>query len=765
MLAVLGVFALQLRAGLAVQSDLLALMPKDNRDPIVEASTERFMREVSQRVAVLISGNQPAQAARACERMLRESGLFSRVLGELGSDFVSDYQAIYFPHRDALVPGRLLDELAGPDGPARAARRVGEILSSPLSGGLTSTLGDDPLLLFPAFLDSLPRPPGKLEPIDGFLGVRIDGREHLLVSAVLGENVFSRAAQQRASRELEIVFERLALQYPESTIRHLGALRFAKAMAEEAERDISRIGLGSMVATSLLVLATFLSAAPLLMSMLTVAIGIVFSVVLCQLVFGEVHVLTLGFGASLIGVCSDYSFHYFCHRYLTPGESSRDTVRAIMPGITIGVLTSVLGYLGLLIVPFPGLNQMAFFAVVGMLVSYACVVLWFPMLGRAPARREPLLLRLSHAWLAWAGDPRTRRLARFVALPLVPALLWAGTLARSNDDVRLLQRPPRALQEEERSFREILGGMDGSRFFVVHGQSEEETLQRVERLTNGLEALEAKGALAGFQSMASFVPSARSQSERFARLSALLKERERELRSALTGLGMSEEVLNALYARLSSPPPAPLVLADWKKGQAAALAEHLWLGRVEGRYVALVPLAGLSDFQAAAALADRADSIQYVDLVSDASGLLGRFRTNAALLVGICYLAVFLFMAVRYGPALAFSGMVPAITSVLATLAFHGLSGEPVTLFSVLANVIVLGLAIDYSVFLLEGMDAEGPTMMAIVLSALSTILAFGLLALSVTPVLRSFGLSLFIGVVVAMSISSIVVRPRTRET
>jgi predicted exporter len=87
------------------------------------------------------------------------------------------------------------------------------------------------------------------------------------------------------------------------------------------------------------------------------------------------------------------------------------------------------------------------------------------------------------------------------------------------------------------------------------------------------------------------------------------------------------------------------------------------------------------------------------------------------------------------------------------------------TFFSVLANVIALGLAIDYAVFLLEGMESEAPSLLAILLSTISIALSFGLLGVSSTPVLRSFGLSLFLGVLVSMILSPIVIGSKRKLT
>jgi predicted exporter len=80
-------------------------------------------------------------------------------------------------------------------------------------------------------------------------------------------------------------------------------------------------------------------------------------------------------------------------------------------------------------------------------------------------------------------------------------------------------------------------------------------------------------------------------------------------------------------------------------------------------------------------------------------------------------------------------------------MALLGLNGQGVQLFHVLALMLLLGVGIDYGIFLQEEPSRRDPiAWLAVVLSALGTILSFGLLGLSRTPALRSFGLTMLIG-------------------
>jgi predicted exporter len=76
-----------------------------------------------------------------------------------------------------------------------------------------------------------------------------------------------------------------------------------------------------------------------------------------------------------------------------------------------------------------------------------------------------------------------------------------------------------------------------------------------------------------------------------------------------------------------------------------------------------------------------------------------------------------------------------------------GLSGQGLQLFHVLALMLLLGVGVDYGIFLHEHPSRSDPVAwLAVVLSALSTLLSFGLLGLSKTPALQAFGLTMLVG-------------------
>ena len=120
-----------------------------------------------------------------------------------------------------------------------------------------------------------------------------------------------------------------------------------------------------------------------------------------MLLFERLHLLTVVFGASLVGVAENYGSNYFTSRIERAPEQRWALLRQQTPTMCLAMLTTVIGYLGLALTPFPGLRQIAVFSAVGLLAAFVTVLWWFPWLDGGHMR----LTRLS-AWIVNAVTTR-----------------------------------------------------------------------------------------------------------------------------------------------------------------------------------------------------------------------------------------------------------------------------------------------------------------------------------------------------------------------
>ena len=524
---------------------------------------------------------------------------------------------------------------------------------------------------------------------------------------------------------------------------NVGVARFAAAGVRSAWNEISTIGAGSLLAVVLILLIVLRSPLPLLASLLPIVVGFCAAFVSCQWVFGSVHLLTLVFGASLIGISIDYSFHYFTDQ-LAGGRrwDAQAGLQRILPGISLGLMTSVIAYAGLCFAPFPGMQQMALFSSVGLIAAFLTVVCLFPVLvgkGRDNnsrwLQRADSLLRL----LQWQKP--------YVAITVLALLLFsiAGLVQlTANDDIRLLQSSPADLKQQEQRAMSILGTGLSHQFLLVEGSSAEQVLQKEESLHAALLALQDKGKLQRFDAISRQLPSRSRQEKDHQLLQQTLLNHPQQLTAYSDALGMNAALIDQWRQQLAAPLTAYLELPTWLNSGAGEPWQHLWVGKTERGFASVITLYR-ADYEALQTL--QQPQISVVDKTQDISNLLGDYRSRAALLVVFSYGLIYTVLSYRYAYRGALRLMLPPVLSVLIVLSLLGWTQQPINLFHLLALLLVLGVGVDYTLFLEEGRQHQSSTLLAIILSAITSLLSFGLLAMSHTPAVQAFGFTVLVGV------------------
>jgi predicted exporter len=753
-----GALALLLRYA-PVQTDLLALLPPTERSETAERAVVA-MRDAGGNRAVFLVGHADPAAARkgasAFAASLEKSGAFTRVQLEVPA---TDPRAFLLPQRDfrfgllAEVDRRALAE--GFDAERWLVRR----LNNPLRMASLAGLAQDPFGFFDNYIASLPYRSLRLEPDRGMLvarGGKEDPALYVLVLAEPSGSAYDERVQRRTIAATGAAERALEAAAPGARLLRTGAVFFASAVRASAEHDVDLIGAGSLAGIVLMMLAVFRSLRPILLGLLTVAIGLAAAVSATVLVHGELHLITLVFGASLIGEAIDYSIQYF-GAYAAAGErwDPDQGLAAIRPGLRLALATSLLGYAALLFMPFPAVRQIALFALVGLAAAYLSVVLLLPALLRKPFRRDLSALadpaaRFLDGWRASVGPRAALAFAGLLVLACIPG--WLALYA--DDDVRALSSRPQALLDQEARIRELTGVEISARFYVVEAADAESVLRSEEALGARLGQLVAAGKLARFQAVSSFVPSARRQQENRALLKQALIGEPKQLERALDRAGLRTGIAAELGRAYRESEGRVLTPEAWLASPAAVPFRHLWLGRTPSGMASIVVPIGAASGEALEQAAAGLAGVSFVDKAASVSRLFASYRKGFSYGLGAAVLVVLGVLSLRYRLAGGAAVLLPTLLGMAASLAIAGYAGVPVTLFSVMALMLVLGVGANYSIFLVEGKGRIGITSIAVALSAATTVLSFGLLAFSGTAALARFGGTLLAGVAVAVLLS-----------
>jgi predicted exporter len=756
---------LLLQKRIVPDTDILALLPVQQRDPVLQRSFKHMVDASQQRVVVLVGAPDWEDAKRAADA----------------------YGVVLAPHADVVVPDRLSgasqDDLLAPFQPHKLTLFTGEqeaqLATEPSQFWLDSALRklygafdgprlgafrDDPFGLFAGWaLQRAQESP--VRPRDGRLFVADNERQYVLLVLNLTQPAFSMAAQEAVLPLLARAKAAAASAAPGVQVIQTGVILHAGAASSQAAGEMSTIGVGSLVGIVLLMWLTFHSLRPIGLILLSISIGFLGSLSVCLLLFERIHLITLVFGASLIGVAQDYGIYFLCNRLgVDRTLASSALLKRLLPGLCLTLLAAVIGYLGLALTPFPGLRQMAVFSALGLVFAWLTVVCWFPLLVGPDTLKEGKLAQRYGAALAhW---PRLQKNRSTLAVLLAFIVLAGFGIARLgvNDDIRLLQNSPTELVADQIKLSKLLDAPTPVQFYLVRGASSEIVLQREEALKKRLDPLIAAGRISGYQALSNWVPSNKTQLERRALIEAKLLFDGGPLTQLAAAIDEDAAWVAATrdHLRASAQPMTP---EQFLATPASAPWRHLWLGQIsdgnsssdgDGKpaHASIVALRGLghAGLPLLEHAADGLDGVQWVDKVAEISSVLGQYRQMMGAVVLGAYLMVYAMLYRRYRSG-TWRVLAPGIVASVATLALLGLAGQDLQLFHVLALMLLLGIGVDYGIFMQERapadqgqVRAQAMQWLAVGLSAASTILSFGLLGLSQTPALHAFGSTMFIG-------------------
>ena len=729
------------RPAAVLDSDVLAMLPRDEQRPSVTQATQAMADAGARRVVVLL-GSQDAQRARNAGDAFAASLQGALTLRyRVAENQQLEWLQFYAPYRQGLLAPdqrHMLQALATEPLSREALASLHQPLGMPRLGAWS----DDPLQLHGRWLTERAQL-SRVRVEKGRLMLEDDGWHYAVLMLEAKGSAFAVAQQQGLVERLGVAARAARASQgavqgdtPELRVLQAGVPLFAAAAAAQAQREVHTIGAGSLIGVELLTWCAFRSLRPRLLVTLSMGVGLVAAVSITHWMFGSLHLITLVFGATLLGVAENYGSNYFCARMGQPRARRFDVLAGQLPMVSLAMLTTVMAYALLAVAPLPGLRQIALFSASGLLAAFITVILWFPWLDGEAAHASPFALWLGGLRARW---PQPRGRAAWLLGLAFAGLLAAGAVRlQRDDDVRNLQNAPAALIQDQREVSRLLDLPSVAQFYLVQGTTEQQLLEREEALADRVRALGVR-----VQAVSDWVPSLARQAQD----QALRRSREEQVLAALS---------RTLDERLqpASATTAQLLPGAWQASAVSEPLRHQWLGmQANGQWASAVLLrAGTGAFPvvALAALEQPQAGVLWVDKVQDISGLLGRTGGQVTAIVLTGYALVWAALAWRFGRS-AWRGVAPTAVASVATVALLACMGQPIQLFHLLPLLILLGLGVDYGIFMLEqpGSDEVRP-FLSVSLAAMSTLLSFGLLALSGTPALRAFGLTLLIGVSLA---------------
>ncbi|WP_259104483.1 MMPL family transporter [Pseudomonas sp. JUb42] len=738
LLAVLAVAGWQWRGAAPLSANLMELVPGTAPDALELLAEKRMQEPLNREMLVLVGHSDREQAIKLAQTLAGQwqaSGLFEKVQWSLQAD-VPALRTQLLQGRLAMLPAAERTQLI--EQPQAFIQQRVQNLFDPFGGFSLVPSQDDWLGLTGRIQNGMPKH-GSVQPDigSGALIANSDGISWVLLRARTQGDAFDMHLPLRVADLVDNARQQVTQGHGQMLAA--SGLLYAADGQRQATREITWVGGGATAGILLLLLLAF-RRWRVLLAFVPVLVGMLFGAVACVALFGHMHVMTLVLGSSLIGVAVDYPLHYLSKSWTLKPWKSWPALRVTLPGLSLSLATSCIGYLALAWTPFPALTQIAVFSAAGLVGAYLTAVCLLPALfNNVELRPADWPLRLSQRLLACR-----EALLRHIGTPWLLALLllfcvgglWHLT---TRNDIRQWISAPPQLTQEAQSIARITGFQPTSQFFLVRGKDAQQLLERETALGQRLDQLVDLDKLQGYLSLNQIVASPAEQ-----QATRLALKRLPEFWQPLLDLGVPADALQAELDKLQALPPADIdsVLA----GPLGEPWRTLWLGATDDGVAGMISLQGLNDAALMRNQAEGLEGVVLVDRLGELNSVFAKTQVSAAELKLLSCVLIVLLLIAPFGFGGALRIVALPLLAALCSLASLGWMGQPLTLFSLFGLLLVTAISVDYAILMREQVGGAAVSLLGTLLAALTTWLSFGLLAVSNTPAISNFGLSVSLG-------------------
>lgn len=523
-----------------------------------------------------------------------------------------------------------------------------------------------------------------------------------------------------------------------------GRPAFVAENSRTMKRDMFRMLYVAGALVALVFWLTYRSIAALLWMLPLQALSILAGVIAARLIFGELNVLSIGFAAILLGLGIDYCI--IVYHFFATGQGQWERLRL---GVWMSAATTVAAFVALHFSSFPGLNQLAALVSTGLLTMAWLATTLLPVVLRRRQQTAPAWLdKASERWGAWVERYRRGIVTGFVVVIAVTAFAWPviHSYRFYDADMRRL-RPPGSEAYRGLDLLLEMGRPQETLDVVVRGADEKELAANAAKVL----------PTAVLRPRAEFLDVNRSQWR---------PGLEESLHGAMERAGFGNEWARAT-ARLLE------VLDSWAAGREDFQAERLFLGNVadapEGGKLALlrIPLEGSLDatWQRIEQTVPGSLPASWPLMTAELKRTIAEdFRRLSMLILG-AVLALCWWTHRSWGQVL-WHGLALAIaTGGLFLLLF--VTRESMTLMSLLTLPLVAGLAVDYGLHMLLGLEEHRADVQRtlrqlaapLALMALTSLIGFGAPLVTQQPMLQNFGMVMVLGILSA-AVTGLLVLP-----
>ena len=553
---------------LVIDTNLREISPNLDIDADTEQAVDELADNISKRVIFMLSGEEPEAVSKSVASL-------STTLASYPAITVLSSATIELPklleslgkHRFHLLTKKQQQRLLTARPKQIAAQAQAAMFS--LSSAPLIPFEQDPLGWHSKYVTDL------LEEISRDVNVSTsvkneDGAgkliHHKVIQLIMDKSKLNFDAQTTLVADLDKISVELEQKNGVQVTRS-GSFFFAVSEATKSKKDISLISTVSMLGVFVILLFMFRTVWPILLPFVSIAAGVMFAFAVSHTLYGKVHIITILFGASLIGIVIDYSIHYFFHH----AECMHDEIdhnditkrktsdKRLHNALLLSLVTSLLGYSALTFSDLSALKKVAVFSCCGLVMAWLSVI----CLGHFASKKIVIhqgIITKSLALLKYPLKIFVSPYVWFFIVLLFAIAIFATKNLNTSDDPRFFFKPDKALIANEVAVAKVASAYEPGRFVIINADSADKLYQVTNTFFDKVEKFDGLEK-SQFMSITNWIPSPDLQRENY-KLQEKLYLSDGALNELATLLGLEASMVEKLAAEYQQSNENLLKVAD-----------------------------------------------------------------------------------------------------------------------------------------------------------------------------------------------------------
>jgi len=552
--------------------------------------------------------------------------------------------------------------------------------------------------------------------------------------------------------------------YPTNTVDYFGTFQISAENGIQVKKDTLFTLIFTIIIILLILFVFYRKLLIPIYFMLPILFGGLFALGSIGFFKHEISGISLATGAVVFGIIMDFSFHFFTH--LQHSKSISETVKEIASPLFTGAFTTIMAFLALLFTNSPVLQDFGLFAALSITGAVIFTLTGLPIILK--------LFKFNYSSLSVKNrnfeisiPEKHQKLLVLMVVVITSVLLYFSFDIQFDGNLEKLSLHSQRLKDKEKEFVGINPETERKLYLFSEGATYEQANLVNYKLYQKIQKLQSEDKIISLFSTAKFIIPDSIASYRKAQWQSFWEINKTELFNefdqASNKLGFNSSAFVPFKEWISST--SKNITIEQEIYDELGLNDFVTIQDTQTTFISTIVVKK-------ALFSDVLDKLSKIEGVSSfnktevATELLSIVKDDFNFILIISSLLVFISLLIIYGRIeLALFTFIPMVISWIWILGIASIFDIKFNFVNIVIATFIFGLGDDFSIFVTDGLlnkykykkNSLGSYNIAIILSALTTMVGTGVLFFAKHPAIYSVSLISVLGIFCILIISIIV--------